>query len=104
VNYCLGVSFLCFSYSYPNIDFGKFSLFFNPLFSICIHFLFLYFFPIPVFWIPAFQRSPNPPFPWLQWVVDGEGEIGETTQRGQAKASEMRTGERFYEGVEMENL
>jgi hypothetical protein len=34
-------------------------MFFNPLFYICHPILFLYFFPISVFWIPVFQRGPK---------------------------------------------
>jgi hypothetical protein len=50
------LKFLCFS-CYPNNYFEIFPLFFISQFYMCIHILFLHFFPIPAFWIPVFQRA-----------------------------------------------
>jgi hypothetical protein len=48
-----------FPIPHPNNYFLKIPMFFNPLFYIRYPIIFLYFFPILVFWIPAFQRSPK---------------------------------------------
>jgi hypothetical protein len=54
--------FLHFPIPHPNDYFLKIPIFFNPLFYIHHPILFLHFFLIPIFWIPALQRSPKVKF------------------------------------------